>query len=178
MLDRQMLMDQAEKGLERLEQEDEFYFYGVSHNCFKIDDMVLAVISDPDDGYRSYFGTLLHADKETIETVNFFSLPLGRVVLEECSKYTENPDGYSEGESFNGWHLRDLDTNHIWLQFGTGRTDAYYPYFVFYYDPDKTQQNFAQIKPDYIPFKQRNPELLVKYPEWFSGEKMFDFQYD
>lgn len=173
MIDNHALMDQAEKGLERLEQEDSFYFYGVAHNSFKIDDMVLEVISDPDDGYRSYFGTVLHADKEERELGIFFPLPLGRVVLEQCETYTENPDGYSDGESFNGWHLRDLDTGHIWLQFGTGRTDAYYPYFVFYYDPDKTQKHFAPVDPNYIPFKQRNPELLVKYPEWFSGEKVY-----
>lgn len=166
-------MAQAEKCLCLLEQEDEFYFYGAMNNCFKIDDMVLEVICDPDDGYRSYFGTILHANETDLHAVNFFPLPLGKVTLEQCSKYTKNPEGYEGGETFNGWQLRDLDTGHIWLQFGTGSTDEYYPYFVFYYDPDRTQKHFSPVDKNYIPFKQRNPELLVKYPEWFSGEKVY-----
>ena len=170
MIDNHAWIDQAEKVLERLEQEKSFYFYGAYNNSFKIDDMVLQVIADPDDGYRSYFGTVLHNDKEM---GIFFPVPLGRVVIEHSETYTENPDGYSYGESFNGWHLRDLDTGHIWLQFGTGSMDDYYPYFIFYYNPDKTQKNFVTVDKNYIPFKQRNPELLVKYPEWFGGEKVY-----
>ncbi len=158
---------QARNGLERLENE-EFYFYGVFNNCFKLDDMVLEALEDPSDGYRSYFGAVFHNTENSSEVKNFFRRPLAKVKLKSLKEDTEE---YYRTEKFDGWCLVDVTNGHRWLQFGTGNCADYYPYFTFYYNPDKNQKDFPTIDPDYVPFKKRHPEILLSYPRWFSGEK-------
>lgn len=155
------LRDQCYDGLRSL-VDNEFYFYGVFNNNFKIDDMILEVIEDPEDGYRSSMGTICHYKSYEDLKVRFFDRPLGRVKLTEISNSYSN--------SFEGWALIDVDTNHQWLVFGTNNYDDYYPYFVFDYTPDKTQTEFVSVPSDYVPFKQNHPELVFKYSDWFGGE--------
>ena len=148
---------QLENGLRMLENK-EFYFYGTHNNCFKIDDMILEVLEDPEDGYRSSLGCVRHVLDLTEN--RFFKKPLAKIILKSYlggSEYT------------NGWELVDIETGHQWLLFGTANCDDYYPYFIFRYLPDQSQTNFPEIDPFYEPFKERHPELLLKYPDWFAG---------
>lgn len=151
------IVGQLTRGLKMLEGH-KFYFYGCHNNCFKLDDMILEAMEDPEDGYRSSLGGVRHVLNE--HENRFFKRPLARVVLKEYSGGSENT---------NGWELKDMDTGHQWLVFGTCNYDDYYPYFVFNYNPDQTQTKFPEIDHYYEPFKERHPELVLKYPDWFSG---------
>lgn len=166
------IRDQIKKGLERLENET-FYFFGIFNNCFKIDDMILEVIEDPDDGYRSHLGAVCHYGGYNDLKHRFFDKPLGLIKLKQQASSTEKEFGYTY--DFDGWVLEDINTNHIWLTFGTNNSDDYYPCFVFNYTPDKNQKEFIEIEKNYIPFKERHPELLIKYSSWFDGTRL-DFK--
>lgn len=106
-----------------------YEFYGVDNNTFCIGfngaRIVLEAMENESDGYRSYFDTF------EIKPVGkiFFGKSIANVSLE-----TRND------KDFTGWHLRDVDTNHIWLTVGTDSFDEYYPMFVFEYSPDKTRK--------------------------------------
>jgi len=160
------LRKQIEKGIERLKNE-EFYFYGVFGNYFKIDDMILEVLEDPNDGYRSYFGTLVHYNSSINLNHHFFDKPLGKVIFKKTENCDDLINEFNDG--FEGWHLIDVDTLHEWLRFGTKDYNEYYPYFVFAYKPDKTQTKFPKLKESYVTFKERHPEVVLQYIEWFNG---------
>lgn len=165
------IRNQIRNGLKRLNNE-EFYFYGVFNNCFKIDDMILEVIEDPDDGYRSHLGAVCHYKGYNDLKRHFFDKPLGKIVLHtKHIDSTVKEDSYAYEDTFDGWVLDDVDTSHRWLTFGTNNTDDYYPYFVFSYTPDTEQKRFIEVDSDYIPFKERHPELLLKYASWFDGTR-------
>jgi hypothetical protein len=102
-----------------------YSFYGVCHNEFKLNDQVWEAIEDPDDGYRSYLGSIEKKDSNGI----FFPDPLAQVHL--THEDNGNRDVY---------RLTDMNDGHIWLEFGTDDTDDYYPYFVFEYHPKEAQQ--------------------------------------
>lgn len=95
----------------------EVEFYGVDNCCFKIDRIVFEAMEDPDDGYRSYLGSI---EIRNPVGMIFFRQALAKVIVE-----------------FDGDHytFRDVEDNHIWLDFGTDDYDDYYPYFVFNYQP-------------------------------------------
>lgn len=100
-----------------------FKFYGVCGNCYKLDNTVWEAFEDESDGYRSYLGSIEQSRKEGI----FFPDPVAEVEV-------VNVDD-TEGCTFKGWELVDVDYNHVWLQVGTSNYDDYYPCFVFNYSP-------------------------------------------
>jgi hypothetical protein len=147
-------IDIATKGFALLENND-FYFYGVYNNKFKIDDMVFEALEDPNDGYRSSLGAIIVIDDNGI----YHKQPLAKIkVIYDCT-----------GEDVVHKFV-DVDTGHIWLTIGTGDCGDYYPYFIFKYTPDKTRKSFIQVEKDYITFLNRNPETMLKSPEWFNGD--------
>lgn len=103
-----------------VDNEDTYQFYGVCSNEFKLNETVFEAVEDPDDGYRSYLGSVEVIDSDGI----FFSQPLSTVKI------------VSFDEKFDyGYRLIDAEDGHIWLEIGTGDYNDYYPYFIFYYKP-------------------------------------------
>jgi len=98
----------------------EFAFYGVCNNEFKLDNTVYEALEDESDGYRSYLDTVIVKQSDGI----FSAQPLARVRLE-----TE------DGDCSDVCKLIDVSDGHVWLCFGTGDYDDYYPYFIFDYEP-------------------------------------------
>lgn len=94
-------------------------FHGVDNNRFKLGTRVFEAIEDPDDGYRSYLGSIERTDGEGI----FFPQPLARVKVAQFSD--DNETGYSFTDK----------SGHVWLVFGTDNVDDYYPCFFFRYQP-------------------------------------------
>jgi hypothetical protein len=94
-------------------------FHGVDNNRFKLGKRVFEAIEDPDDGYRSYLGSVERTDGDGI----FFPLPLARVKVSEFEQDRER-----------GYSFTDKD-GHVWLVFGTNSDDDYYPCFFFRYQP-------------------------------------------
>lgn len=94
-----------------------FDFYGVWSNCFKLNDLVFEAVEDPDDGYRSYLGSIQLADANNLQFPNF---PICQV------KIIEN--------NYEGFDLVELKSNRAILEVGTDRFDDYYPCFLFRYN--------------------------------------------
>ena len=115
-------------------------YYGADSgdNTFKVDGIVFKVIEDPDDGYRSYLGSIDYTgESKSI----FFNLPIARVRLEEydtlCHKEFDSDDwGVNKG-----FQLVDITDSHIWLQFGTHNYQDYYPMFVFRHMPKEPEND-------------------------------------
>lgn len=99
-------------------------FYGVDNTFYKLDDTVWEAIENPDDGYRSYLGSIEKVDDST---QIFFSEPLATVRIEEVD----------EAGGFEGYRFIDIEDEHVWLEVGTSYHDAWYPYFVFNYQTNK-----------------------------------------
>lgn len=123
-----------------------FDFYGAHSNQFKLDNVVFEVLKNPDDGYRSCFHSFILPPQKEI----FFPNPIAKIRFEECSEvttswknnqYKVHPDDY---DRFHGWHLVDVDGDHVWLEIGTKNYNDYYPCFWFYYNPRKegTEVNY------------------------------------
>jgi hypothetical protein len=100
-------------------------FYGASENQFKLGDTVWEAVEDPDDGYRSYLGSIKVVDSKAI----FFSQPLDRVKVSKVFATKSHND-------FDGFELVGTD-GHLWLAFGTEENSDYYPCFIFDYQPRK-----------------------------------------
>lgn len=112
---------------EKLEEEKEFEFYGVDGNFFKIGEYVFEVVEDPADDYRSWMdevGDSLSDEKLKEENLIFFKNPIAKIRIEA-----------EDSLSYDGYNLVDIENNHVWLQFGTDNSCAYYPCFSFHYDP-------------------------------------------
>lgn len=105
----------------------EYDFYGVDPNKFKIDNMVLEVVEDEIDGYRSALKEVsLVPDGSGI----FARTPLDRV------KIIESPQRISKYHQEDDCHeVVSVADGHVWLRFGTENTDDYYPCFCFQYSP-------------------------------------------
>lgn len=109
----------------------EYDFYGVDGNSFCIGlegkKCAFEAIEDPADGYRSYLESVQVSTSDKI----FFPTALGRVLLKRSTNY-----------DLKGYCLKDVDTGHKWLEFGTDECDDYYPLFTFRYrarPPDAVQ---------------------------------------
>ena len=130
-------------------------FYGVDGDCFCIGvngtRIVLQAVNDPDDGYRSFLSCFRVREVGKI----FFGTPLARVTLTEGGTSTRSyVDCWDENgkrreytaeqlrkisQDFSGWILKDADTGHVWLTFGTDYGEDYYPCYTFRYTPDEKQ---------------------------------------
>jgi hypothetical protein len=100
----------------------EFDFYGVNNESFALDGEVYTAVEDHDDGYRSYMETVVC--ELGFMTMVFPRHCLARVRVLDLSNTDEE-----------GYRLVDVDTGHVWLEFGTEHSDNYYPYFFFTYTP-------------------------------------------
>lgn len=100
-------------------------------STFKIDGIVFKVLEDPDDGYRSYLGTIDYTNKHSSL---FFYESIARVKIET---YDNKADYNGLGQKNHGYKLVDVYDGHIWLQFGTQNYDDYYPMFIFRHFPKK-----------------------------------------
>ena len=99
-------------------------FHGVDNHRFKLGPNVFEAIEDPDDGYRSYLGSVQATDGEGI----FFATPVDTVkVVEVVNNAWE--------DQFHGYEARSVADGHVWLRFGTDFYLDYYPGFVFRYTP-------------------------------------------
>jgi hypothetical protein len=112
-------------------------FYGVDGNLFKLGPCIFEAIEDPDDGYRSYLGSVEVRPNKTGGAI-FFKRALATVELVETGTST-----------YDGFSLVDVKDDHIWLRVGTDTSEDYYPSFVF----------------DYLPKPQVVPGSLVVVPE-------------
>ncbi len=112
----------SEGDISPLEAGREYDFFGVDNCRMKLDGRVYEAMEDPDDGYRSYFGTIEIRDDAGV----FFKTPLDRVRLQEAA------DG---ADDFTGWRLVSVTDGHQWLRFGTQDISDYYPGFIFEYTP-------------------------------------------
>lgn len=103
-------------------------FHGVDNHRFRLGPNVFEAVEDPDDGYRSYLGSVQATDGEGI----FFSNPVDTV---EAVEYLEKFDSKAGTRDVEGWALRSVGDGHVWLVFGTEDYWDYYPCFVFRYTP-------------------------------------------
>jgi len=109
----------------------EFNFFGVCSNEFKLNSVVWEAQEDESDGYRSYLGSVVAKESSGI----FFQRRLARVVVQE----------YVHGDC-EGFSLVDTRDGHVWLVFGTDRSDDYYPFFVFDYRPKTVKSRSSRLK--------------------------------
>jgi len=104
-------------------------FYGVDSTQFMVgvggSVIVFQAIENPDDGYRSYLDCVRIAKPDGI----FFDRPLAKVIINDIDEFNEYR------RTFEGYHLKDLTDDHVWLRFGTDNHDDYYPTFIFEYCP-------------------------------------------
>ena len=110
----------------------ELDYYGAdsADHTFNIDGIVFKVLENPDDGYRSYLGAIDYSDTHSSL---FFKRSVAKVKIIE---FNEDPsDLDSSSRLAKGYRLVDVTDDHVWLQFGTGNYDDYYPYFMFSHYP-------------------------------------------
>ena len=161
----------ARKGMNSLIGK-EFYFYGVFQNQFKIDDLVLEALEDPNDGYRSTLGVIHHTHK-TNGYKHFHKKPIAYVKVEAVTGNIKGFDDYMYSD-FEGFTLVDTTSNQVILAVGTSNITDYYPAFMFIYNPDKNQTEYLTVPKDYKPFKERYPEVLLKAIDWY-GNSLEDY---
>lgn len=103
----------------------EFPFFGVDNNTFKLGDTVYEAVEDESDGYRSMLEDVKVKDHEGLI---FFGQPVATVRL------------VSDDGEFDGYRLVDVADGHVWLRFGTDAADDYYPMFTFEYAAKAPQE--------------------------------------
>ena len=110
-------------------------YYGCDNQMFKLDDVVFEPVPDPQDGYRSMLGAIeVSTDADGL----FFKTPLAKVrIVSFANEYMPDENGWGECINDIGYRLIDIEDGHVWLQFGTGNYDDYYPYFMFRHYPKK-----------------------------------------
>ena len=87
---------------------------------FKFDSIIWKVIIDEHDGYRSCLDYVVYGEeKDFISYEN-----LATVVVEKL-----------DSKIFNGYILKDVKTNHVWLKIGTEYLDEWYPCAIFTHYP-------------------------------------------
>jgi hypothetical protein len=110
----------------------DYYGADTADNTFKIDNIIFKVLEDPDDGYRSYLGTIDYTDKHSSL---FFYESIARVKIETYETISPEP-AFGE-EKNHGYRLVDTRDSHVWVEFGTHNYDDYYPCFIFRHFPKK-----------------------------------------
>jgi len=116
-------------------------YYGADsgEHTFSLDNIVFKVLADPNDGYRSFLGAIEYAQQDTSI---FFKEALGKIRIVEFDDETgtgDDSDDWSR-EMSRGYRLIDESDNHVWLEFGTGNYDDYYPYFMFRHFPKEKKR--------------------------------------
>jgi hypothetical protein len=113
--------------------EVDYYGADEGDNTFMVDCVVFKAVEDPDDGYRSYLGTINYTeDHNSI----FFRTPIARVRIETFDKELDHENPEKLGD-YHGYRFIDVVDDHVWLEFGTRDYSDYYPYFVFRHRPKK-----------------------------------------
>ena len=108
---------------------EEFRFFGAVNNTIGLalqgqGRRAFEVIEDPKDCYRI---SLDHVKEVPSAGVGLFARSIARVkLLSEACEYNKT------------WQLVDVKDGHVWLRFGTGYADGYYPCFIFEYTPKST----------------------------------------
>lgn len=106
--------------------DKEYDFYGVASGsyAFKLDDNVYEALIDENDGYQSSISNVqtVSATDVISRNMRFYRTPIARVKLVDCTNGDE--DFYK---------LIDVETDHVWLVFGTDNADDYYPSETFRY---------------------------------------------
>lgn len=97
-------------------------FCGAHSNLFKLGSYIFEAEEDPSDGYRSYLQSVINLTNFSVN--ESFPGPIALVMINKV-----------EGGSFNGYELRDVYDQHVWLRFETDRYDDWYPMFTFEYTP-------------------------------------------
>ena len=100
---------------------EEFNFYGVCNEDFKLGRKVWRAVEDESDGYRSYLDSIEVTEK--LDQI-FFDRPLAKVKVVEIQDY-----------DYPRFALVDVKDGHVWLEVGTDQYDDYYPCYRFEYHP-------------------------------------------
>ena len=111
-------------------------YYGAddAEHEFRVDEIIFKVLEDPNDGYRSCLGVIEYGNQSS---AIFFRKPIAKVRIETYDALSRDEDEWSG--ACQGYRFIDVQTGHVWLEFGTDNTDDYYPYFVFRHTPDMSQ---------------------------------------
>jgi hypothetical protein len=112
-----------------------FGFYGVDNNKIKLDEEVLEVLEDEEDGYRSSLGYVRVCEFDPSDI--FFQTSIANVRVD----YVEEEVTVNGGCEI--YRLVDVFDGHVWVEFGTDWVDDYYPMFVFRYEA-KEVNNFYE----------------------------------
>lgn len=99
---------------------EEFLFYGVDNETFKLNDIIWEAIEGDSDSYRSELAGVQAVTKKGI----FFREPVAIVRVE-----------VDEAGDNSGYKLVDIEYDHTWVEMGTNSSDSYYPMFYFNYYP-------------------------------------------
>ena len=124
----------------------DYYGADAASHIFNIDGIIFEVLEDPDDGYRSHLGPIEYSG---IHSSIFFKTPIATVQIEEFKEEYSNDNGAKSTWSpqlDQGYRLVDIIDGHIWLEFGTGNYDDYYPYFMFRHTPKVTDEVRARVE--------------------------------
>ena len=101
-----------------------YNFYGAVNNFFRLNGLVYECEEDECDGWRSMMGEFTVRSPEN--TDGLYNKPFARVKIEKS---------YNDGL----WEIKD-NIGHTWLTFGTDKADAWYPIFIFNYQPKPYEQ--------------------------------------
>jgi len=113
-------------------------YYGAddAEHEFRVDGIIFKVLEDPNDGYRSCLGVIEYGDQSS---AIFFRNPIAKIRIETYEDLTREEDSWGNS-ACQGYRFVDVQTGHVWLEFGTDNTDDYYPFFVFRHTPDTSQE--------------------------------------
>jgi len=114
-------------------------YYGTDEgeHTFNVDGVVFKVYENPDDGYRSHLGPIDYSG--ALDSSIFFKQPIAKVRIEDFDdKSPYNSEDSWSNQLDQGYRLTDILDGHVWLEFGTGNYDDYYPYFMFRHYPKKS----------------------------------------
>lgn len=104
----------------------EFGFYGVDGNSFKLGKMAFKAVKRVEDRYHSY---LRSVEMREPSGLNFSHRAMAKVRVVKVVEKTDDGD-------FDGYNLVDVSDGHVWLRLGTDFWDnGYVPVFNFKYTP-------------------------------------------